>query len=209
MKLLTVLLVTICLLGCSSVKLRTENGFLMHENLYRVPILTNESWLRAIPAGNIDALYLRCPDEQRIAILYTMICGHWNYEEMTATDYANRLYLNSYWKFGQNFFCPPGTTSPLAEKKFKKFVSDPVVSEKTKSFEIVYETTWDSRICSSDKTPIQVKVMDVFMEDTKFHYYYGAANTRFVILRYASPEDQFESGLSDFKSIVSNFQWIE
>ena len=181
------------MLGCSA-KLRIENGVLMHEDLYQVPLLDDSSWVRIIPAAYSDALYLRCPGEQRIVVFYTMLCGKYDYSQMSEDDYAKRIYLNTYFSFSKNLICPK-PQSPLTDNNFKKMAGPPSVNKDKEQFTIVYETTFDYLLCSSN-TPtstLPIKIMDVFVEEPKFHSW-GAAHTRFVVLRYASHVDQYESG---------------
>jgi len=203
---LTVFAIIISLFGCSSVKLNIDNGYLTHEDLYRAPILNNESWVRFIPAGHYDVMYLRCPSEQRIGILYEMLCGKYDYSQMTEDDYPKRIYLNSY--FSSLGFCPGPGISRLTDRNFKKMTGPPIVNKDKKQFTIVYETTSNQHLCSSSTNTIPIKSMDVFIEEQKYHFQ-GALHTRFVIFRYMSPEDQYENGINEFQEIVSKFQWLE
>jgi len=198
----------ILLVGCSSIQV--QNGYLVNVDKYRVPIISNESWLRVIPAADIDALYLRCPDEQMIAIFDTMLCNKFYYSEMSADDYVNRIYKNTYFSFWEKSICPDGPNihdSPLTDKYFKKLDSPPVIDSGKKIFSIVYETDRKDLICSSNSDIVPLKVMDVFIEEQKFHFW-GAIHTRFMVFRYASRLEQYENGIDDFKEMVSKFEWI-
>ena len=208
MRVFLALFIILSLLGCSS-KLRIENGLLTHMDLYQVPLLDDSSWVRIIPAARSDALYLRCPGEQRIVVLYTMLCGKYDYDQMSEDDYAKRIYLNTFFSTVQNIICPR-RRSPLTDSNFKKMVEPPSVNKDKKQFTIVYETAFDHLLCSSNTatTPLPIKIMDVFIQEPKFHSW-GSAHTRFVVLRYASPIDQYESGLFKFQDLVSKFKWLE
>lgn len=199
----------VSLVGCSSVQI--QNGYLVNDGNYRVPIINNEAWLRTIPASGFDALYLRCPNEQGIAIFNTMLCHKYDYSKMLPDDYVNRIYKNTYFSFGERLVCPDGPNyhdSPLTDKHFKKLDSLPVVNYEKKQFSIVYETDYEGRLCSSNAGIVPMKVMDVFIEEQKFHLW-GAMHTRFMVFRYASRLDQYQNGIDDFKEMVSKFEWIK
>lgn len=207
MKSFLLLILAFFIFGCSSIKVRTDSGMLTHENLYQVPILEDESWLRLIPLDKADALYLSCPNEQRIVIFYTMLCGKYDYATLTSDDYVNRIYLNTYFSGWEKVACSQ-PQSPLTDKQFKRIMPPVVADGEKKSFSIVYETTYSSKICSSDNKDMAMKVMDVFMEEPKFHFW-GGAHTRFVVLRYISPAEHFDSGITEFQDMVSKFRWID
>lgn len=198
----------ISLVGCSSIQVK--NGYLESDDNYRVPVINNESWLRAIPASGLDALYLRCPNDQMITIFNTMLCNKYDYSKMSPDDYVNRIYKDTYFSFWEKRLCPdvPSHDSPLADKNFKKLDSPPEVDISKKQFSIVYETDYEGRLCSSNSGKIPMKVMDVFMEEPKFHFW-GAIHTRFVVFRYASQTDQYDKGINEFKEMVSKFEWIK
>jgi hypothetical protein len=210
LRILPIVLLTILLVSCASSNVKIDNGFIVHEELYRAPTPTNDSWTRAIPAGSLDALYVRCPNEQKILIFYTGFCGRWPYEAMSTDDYINRIYLNSASSYGSsisNILCA-GVISRLTDPNFKK-IAEPIVDKEKKMFQIVYKTAYSKgRLCSSDNNPLEVKVMDVFFQEPKFHLK-GGAGTRFVVLRYVSPSNIFESGLAEFQVIVNEFKWIQ
>jgi hypothetical protein len=175
------------------------------EDEYRAPVLTDTSWARAIPARPFDALYSRCPNEQTIVVFRTIMCGKYDYSEMSPADYAKRIYQNSYFSFGGKLLCGR-YSSPFIEKSFKKLVGEPVVDNGKRRFSMVHETELNYHLCSSTPGLQKVKIMDAFIEDPK-EYFLAGAHTRFVVFRYMSPIDKFDDGVQDFKDMVSRFQW--
>jgi len=110
--------IMVLLFGCSSVKI--EKDYMVHEDLYRVPIIKNNAWFRQIPANPFDAVYMRCPDEQLIIVLNSMFCKKFDYSKMSDADYANRLYLNKYFSFLGGFGCSDNRDSPLTDEPLAK-----------------------------------------------------------------------------------------
>jgi len=205
-RILAVTIVLFLLAGCSSVKVKTNTGLLIHEGLYQLPVLNDESWMRLIPADIADAMYFKCPGNQRIFVIPTMLCRKFDHTAMNQDDYVRRIYTNSYFSFWDNQLCP-SQVSPLTDKNFKRMIGKPTVNSENKSFSIVYETELDS-LCKTTEKLIPMKVMDVFIENPKSEFS-GGMHSKFVILRYASTLELFETGLADFKNLVSKFQWIE
>lgn len=205
-RILIALAVSFLVVSCSSVKVKTQNGFVVHEDLYRLPILKDETWMRVIPVENVDAIYLRCPGNQGILIDYVMLCRKFDYAKLTPDDYVKRIYLNSYFSAWEKTLCPE-PVSPLTDKNFKNLVGSPIVNADDKSFSIVYETD-SASLCKTTEKLIPMKVKDVFLEEPKSHFA-GGMHTRFVVLRYASAVERFDDGLKDFENLVSKFQWLE
>lgn len=205
-RILVVMIVMFFLAGCSSTKVKISNGLQIHEGLYQLPVLNDETWIRVIPADTADAMYFRCPGNQRIFVIPTMLCRKFDHTAMNPDDYVRRIYTNSYFSFWDNQLCP-SQTSPLTDKNFKKMIEKPTVNSENKSFSIVYETESDS-LCKTTEKLIPMKVMDVFIENPKSEFS-GGMHSKFVVLRYVSTLELFESGIADFKNLVSRFQWIE
>ena len=86
-------------------------------------------------------------------------------------------------------------------------IGKPTVNSDNKSFSIVYETELAS-LCKTTEKLIPIKVMDVFIENPKSEFSVGM-HSKFVVLRYVSTLEMFETGFADFKNLVSKFQWIE
>jgi hypothetical protein len=159
----------VSLLGCAAHRVNIDNGYLVHEDLYRAPLLNDQSWLRFIPTSDADALYLRCPSEQRIAIFYETLCGKYDYAQMSPEDYPKRIYLNTYFSTWYRGWCPE-QISRLTDTNFKNMTTAPLVNKEARQFTIVYETTYKQRLCSSSTDTIPMKVMDVFVEEQKKHF---------------------------------------
>ena len=96
---------------------------------------------------------------------------------------------------------------PLRDNEFKGFLKEPVILDNNKGFELLYETVKDESICGGEIEPTTVKILDVFLVDKKFHFYCGPC-ARFVLLRYVSKEETFESGLPEFREIVEKLEWL-
>lgn len=205
-RILAVMIVLFFLAGCSSAKVKIINGLQIHEGLYQLPVLNDETWIRVIPADTADAMYFRCPGNQGIFVFQTMLCRKFDHTTMNPDDYVKRVYTNSYFSFWDNQLCP-SQISPLTDKNFKKMIGKPTVNSVNKSFSIVYETELES-LCKTTEKLIPMKVMDVFIENPKSEFS-GGMHSKFVVFRYVSTLEQFETGLADFKNLVSKFQWIE
>ncbi len=124
---------------------------------------------------------------------------------MAPEDYPKRIYQNTYFKWSKPF-CPE-PISRMTDPAFKKMLGPPLIEKDKKQFIILYESTYKC-LCKSNTDSIPVKVMDVFFEEQKYHLK-GGAHTRFVVFRYASPEDQFEDGMKAFQEVISKFQWVQ
>ena len=193
-------------LGCNSAVI-VDKGFLVHEEQYKVPVLTDTSWLRFIPFGPVDALYLRCPEEQHIIVFNVPLCKKFDHSSMTPEDYVKRIYLNTYFPFGESFWCK-FSKSPLTDKNFQKLHASPDVNIDKNEFTIVYDTKTESGLCGSETELRPVRIKDVFMEDPRLPFI-ETYDVNFVVLRYVSPEEHFEKGLSAFNEMVSRFQWMK
>lgn len=190
--------------GCSSAKIKAENGFVEHEKLYRLPLFNDASWMKMVPAGDFDAFYMKCPGNQGIQVLYTVLCGKFDFNNLQSAEAAKRIYENSYFSFFESTMCP-SAKSPLTDKSFGK-INDFKVDPQKRMFSVFYETEF-ADLCAAPEKPTPMKVIDVFLEEPNHHFYLGA-HTRFILLRYASTFDKFESGLKPFQEMVSQFQWI-
>jgi len=205
-RILAAMIVLLLLVGCSSVKVKIQDGLQVHEGLYQLPVLNDESWMRVIPADVSDAMYVKCPGNQELIVIPTMLCRKFDHSTMKPDDYVKRIYTNSYFSFWENQLCP-NQTSPLTDKNFKKIIGKPAVNTDKKTFTLTYETEVES-FCKSTEKRIPVKVMDVFFENPRSGFS-GGMHTNVVVLRYASTVERFEAGLADFQDLISKFQWLE
>jgi hypothetical protein len=205
-----ILLVALCTLslamsGCAFRRAVIRDGDIVRGKLYRVPVPKDKSWFQIIPFGAYDSLYMRCPSDQKIAVIYKMLCGKYDYARMAADDYSRRLYLGE--PDLPAFFCPEGG-GDLHDRNFKGLIGTPELNLDAYRFTITYETSASPACGPPTSDTVSMKGMDVFVEDRNT-YFYGGAHTRFVIFRYLSPSDQFEGGLKEFQDLVSGFEWIK
>ncbi len=196
-----VAILTIFITSCTTV--RVTDDFIVHENLYSTSVIKNNNWLILPPTQELDTAYIRCPEGQIIAITYKMLCYKYDYDHISSSDIADRIYKNDYFSSGLNMLCPSDYT--LADKNIIRIL-DTSINKDKKQFTIVYETK-QIGICGMSTSMTPVKIMDVFMEDQK-EYFWGAMHSRFVIFRYVSPIDKYDSGINNFSHMISNFKWL-
>lgn len=184
------------LISSCAAHISVQDGFLIHENLYQVP-LPDETWLKVVSLDHYDALYFRCPGEQGIAIAHALFpyqaYNNWNFEDMKPQDYM-RIYKDS--------------TSLLYDPDIKELIEGPIFLKEKEAFKLVYRASTSKEVfCKINKEPTEVKGVDVFFKDPNAYFYCGIC-ARFVVLRYRSTEDKFDEGLKEFQNLVDQFQIV-